>query len=126
MRKNTGSRQQAGFSLIEMLMVLAILTLVMGVTLQARMDVQRRTGTEAAKVDLNQEGREFVDQMVRDLHQAGYPTVTMYANPAGSPFAAGITAATSTSIQFEGDVDGDGIVDTVNYQLITDATVAPA
>lgn len=121
-------RSERGFSLIEMMMVLAILTLVMGVTMKAINDVQKRARTEEAKVDLNQESREFVDQIVRDLHQSGYPTSGMYTTAPGaqsSAYAQGITAGDQTSIQFEGDVDGDGIVDIVNYQLITDATVAP-
>jgi len=121
--------RQSGFSLIEMMLVLAILTLVMGVTMKAIMDVEKRQRTEEAKVDLNQEGREFVDQIVRDLHQAGYPANTMYAvapSAQTGTFAQGITAGDQTSISFEGDVDGDGIVDIVNYQLSTDTAVAPA
>src|SRR3954463_2159805 len=125
MRKMKDSGQR-GFSLIEMMMVLAILMLVMGVTMRAIMDVQKRQRTEEAKVDLNQEGRDFVDQIVRDLHQSGYPTGYMYADTTLSPVAAGITIATPTTMQFEGDMDGNGGVEVVNYQLITDATVAPA
>src|SRR4051812_32535353 len=100
--------RQSGFSLLEMMLVLAILMLVMGVTMKAIMDVETRQRIEEAKVDLNQEGREFVDQIVRDLHQAGYPTNTMYAtvpNAQNNYYAQGITAADQTSIAFEGDVD---------------------
>lgn len=121
--------KQAGFSLIEMLVVLAILTLVMGVTLKAINDVTQRNRIEESKVDLNQETREFVDQIVRDLHQSGYPTSGMYnanPNPLSKFYAQGITAATQTTLTMEGDVNGDGVVDVVSYQLSTDTTVAPA
>ena len=128
MRRAKKNYCEHGFSLIEMMMVLAILMLVMGVTMRAIMDVEKRQRTEEAKVDLNQEGREFVDQIVRDLHQSGYPTAYMYSPAPTGPgqVATGIQAATQTSIQFQGDVDGGGTVEQVNYQLITDLTAAPA
>jgi prepilin-type N-terminal cleavage/methylation domain-containing protein len=125
MKRNT-IRAEHGFSLLEMTMVLGILSLVLAVTMTAINDVQKRSRVEEAKVDLTQESREFVEQMVRDLHQSGYPTAGMYTlvSPATLPpansYAQGILTATTTSISFEGDVDGDGNVDVVQYQLITD------
>jgi prepilin-type N-terminal cleavage/methylation domain-containing protein len=123
--------KQAGFSLLEMMMVLGILSLVMGVTMTAINDVQKRARVEEAKVDLNQESREFVEQVIRDLHQAGYPPKSMYAatTPPGPPattYAVGLVAGDQTSITFEGDVDGDGSVETVQYQLSTDPAAVPA
>jgi prepilin-type N-terminal cleavage/methylation domain-containing protein len=126
MQRSDKNRSQRGFSLLEMLLVVAILMLVMGVTMRAIIDVQKRQRTEEAKVDLNQEGRDFVDQIVRDLHQSGYPSASMYTSTALSPVAAGLVSATQTALQFEGDMDGNGAVETVNYQLITDTSVAPA
>src|SRR3954468_9488376 len=105
--------KEKGFSLLEMLIVLAILSLVMGVTMTAINDVQKRSRLEEAKVDLNQESREFVEQIVRDLHGAGFPTTSMYQAPPAAPvvnsshIAAGLVAATTTSIWFEGDMDHD-------------------
>src|SRR3954465_2100226 len=96
--------KQSGFSLIEMLLVLAILSIVMAVTMSAINDVQKRARVEEAKVDLTQESREFVEQMVRDLHQSGYPTSSMFATApvvGSASYAQGITAATTTSITFE-------------------------
>ncbi len=129
MNRNLKHSQQAGFSLIEMMVVLLVLSIVIGVTMKAINDVAQRSRTEEAKVDLNQETREFVDQIVRDLHQSGYPTSGMYnSNPnvLSKYYAQGITAATQTSLTMEGDVDGDGVVDVVSYQLSTDTAVAPA
>jgi prepilin-type N-terminal cleavage/methylation domain-containing protein len=122
--------KQAGFSLLEMMMVLGILSLVMGVTMTAINDVQKRARVEEAKVDLNQESREFVEQVVRDLHQAGYPPRSMYAAttpaPPATTYAVGLVAGDQTSIAFEGDVDGDGNIETVQYQLSTDPAAVPA
>ena len=129
MNQELKQNKQAGFSLIEMMIVLVILTLVIGVTMTAINDVQKRSRIEEARVDLNQETRDFVDQIVRDLHQSGYPTAGMYnatPNVLSKFYAQGITNATQTSVTFEGDVDGDGAVDVVSYQLSTDTAVAPA
>ncbi len=121
--------RQRGFSLIEMLMVLAILSIVMAVTMSAIMDVQKRQRTEEAKVDLNQESREFVEQIVRDLHGSGYPTLAMYQTAItvnNASVAAGLVDAQTTSIWFEGDMDHNGNVESVKYQLISDPANAVA
>lgn len=113
----------SGFSLIEMMLVLVILSIVMGVTMTAINDVQKRARVEEARVDLNQEAREFVEQMVRDLHAAGYPTPAMFATPPANTsiqYAAGLVDAQPTSIWFEGDLNGNGYVDVVRYQLVSD------
>jgi prepilin-type N-terminal cleavage/methylation domain-containing protein len=114
---------ERGFSLIELMTVVAILTLVMGVVFQQIITVQHRYRTEEAKLDITQESREFLDQMVRDLHQAGYPTANLYDSITVSPktndhrVAAGLVKFAYNDLWFEGDVDGDGQVDVVEYKL---------
>ena len=114
-------RPQKGFSLIELLTVVVILMLVTGVVFQQIDLVQKRGRQEDVKMDLTQESREFVDQMVRDLHTSGYPNKKMYitnlVNINDSRSAVGLVQVTPTSLVFEGDVDGDGQVDSVQYQL---------
>ncbi|MCU1309377.1 MAG: hypothetical protein JWO20_502 [Candidatus Angelobacter sp.] len=127
MKRNTGTTDR-GFSLLELTLVLGILSLVLAVTMTAINDVQKRSRVEESKVDLTQESREFVEQAVRDLHQSGYPTASMYAAaplPTDIKYAAGLVGASTTSIWFEGDVDGDGQVDVVQYNLIS-APTSPA
>jgi prepilin-type N-terminal cleavage/methylation domain-containing protein len=119
--KDEVRRRQKGFSLIELLTVVVILMLVTGVVFQQIDMVQKRARQEDVKMDLTQESREFLDQMVRDLHTSGYPNKRMYITSLvtnnDNRNAVGMVQVTSTSLQFEGDVDGDGQVDSIQYQL---------
>ena len=119
--RNEVRRRQKGFSLIELLTVVVILMLVTGVVFQQIDLVQKRARQEDVKMDLTQESREFLDQMVRDLHTSGYPNKRMYTvnvvNNDDNRNAVGLVQVTSTSLWFEGDVDGDGQVDSIQYRL---------
>lgn len=118
-----------GFSLIELLIVAAVLLVVMGGVVSYTTTALQRSKAEETKVDLTQEGREFVDEFERDIHQSGYPNCRMFnvgicnttANYDNATIAAGLVSVSSTQIVFEGDVDGDGNVDSVRYQLLDSA-----
>jgi prepilin-type N-terminal cleavage/methylation domain-containing protein len=126
-RVNRGVRRDRGFSLMEMMIVLAILSIVSGVIVQGITDTQARNVVEATKTDLTQESRQFMDQVVSDIHQAGFPSIRMF-DPASltsstvcasdNNVACGLLSVTSTAIQFEGDVDGTGVSE-VYVQLNT-------
>src|SRR5579864_2468850 len=128
---------QGGFTLLELMIVCAVLAIVLGAVFQGISTIIQRSQAEQVKVDLTQSGREFVDEFERDLHQAGYPNCRMVAtlgatancpadnsnasqrsvaqNPA---VAAGLVYVDNTRIVFEGDMEGDGIVDSVEYILV--------
>ena len=131
----TSPPSQAGFSLLELVIVCAILMIVLGAVFNGINLVIQRSQAEQTKVDLTQEGREFVDEFERDLHQAGYPNCRMIATPLAASncpayysstdpvalnplVAVGLVSVSNTQIVFEGDVDGNGVVDTVRYQLV--------
>ena len=71
---------QRGFSLLEMMVALAILTAVIGVAVDGLTQMQRRDFAEHSKTDTVQEARDFTDQMVRDLHDVGYPPRVVLVN----------------------------------------------
>lgn len=120
------ARSIAGFTIIEMMIALLILTIITGIAFRQIALIQKRGQTEATKLDLTSESREFLDTIVRDLHTSGYPKGVMYNATtlnAAQPFddigvAAGIVEVTPTSILFEGDVNGDGNVYSVWYYYI--------
>jgi prepilin-type N-terminal cleavage/methylation domain-containing protein len=112
-----------GFTLLELIISVAILTVVVGVVVQGLTKLQQRNTMEAVKVDLTQESREFMDQIVSDIHQAGYPSLKMF-DPASKPLglndpgvSRGLLNVTPSALQFEADVDGSGTVSEVFIQL---------
>lgn len=122
MKPNRGER---GFSLLEMLIVVAVLSVVMGAIFSTILDGMKKYKLEENRVNTTQESREFLDQIVRDLHSAGYPNLRMYdpssitVTPAiNSPnVAAGLVAVSATDIWFEGDIDDSGQVQSIRYTL---------
>ena len=125
---------ERGFSLIELMVVCLVLVIVLGGVFRIINHVMQRSQVEQVKVDLTQQAREFVDEFERDVHQAGYPNCRMistpgaatncppdYTNPLvaqNASVAAGLVLVSNTEVIFEGDVDGDGVVDTVWYRLV--------
>lgn len=120
--------RQKGFTLVELAISMAILTIVMGVVLEGVATMQTRNTVETNKMDLTQEAREFMDQITNDLRQSGFPRPVMF-DPTSLPIVGGVQPSVSsppncanyanlacglinlstTSVQFEGDVDGTGV-----------------
>jgi type II secretory pathway pseudopilin PulG len=119
-RQRCDSRS-AGFSLLEMVLALALLTVVLGVVFQAVSQLQQRNATEGLKVDTTQQTRDFVDQMVRDIHDVGYPPGRVQVgNPScvnNINVSCGLVYFSNTQIRYEGDLDGTGTVYQVWMQL---------
>jgi prepilin-type N-terminal cleavage/methylation domain-containing protein len=115
-----------GFTLIELMVTVAILTVVVGVVVDGLTRLMQRNKMEESKVDLTQESREFMDQIVNDIHQSGYPSLKMF-DPAtlasatnctlDTNVSCGLVNVTPSSLQFEADVDGTGVVQEVYIQL---------
>jgi prepilin-type N-terminal cleavage/methylation domain-containing protein len=118
--RNSRAVRSAGFSLVEMLIASAVLLVVTAAVFEQLGNMERRANAEANKLDMSQQAREFADQMVRDLHAAGYPNASMYADQPDNTdprVAAGLVSISPNQILLEGDVNGDGNVYsvTINY-----------
>jgi len=132
------NRHAAGFSAIEMLVAVALLAAVIGVVVKGMTDMQKRNFSETSKMDSVQDARDFIDQMVRDIHMTGYPPPRATAAGGGTPYctdaqgtgvpnlamrdnpaiACGIVQFSPTKVVYEGDLDGSGTVSTVVLQLV--------
>lgn len=129
------SERQRGFSVIEILVAVALLMAVLGVVVKGMSDVQKRNYAETSNVDAVQDSRDFIDQMVRDIHGVGFPpprVVTQAANAfctdnngvVNAPvrmnpsIACGITSFSTTNITYEADLDGTGTVSVVFLNLV--------
>lgn len=123
--------RQAGFSLIELLIVLLVMTVMMGAVFSQIRLVQARSSSEQTKLDMFQESREFMDQLERDLHEAGYPNsrnfnATLSASGINAAnIAIGLVKINVNELWFEGDVDGSGNVSSVQYQYDGTSTGCP-
>ena len=119
MRKHSPNRL-FGFSLLEVIISLAVLLVVMGTIFDQIVLMQRKAASESSKVDQFEESREFVDQTVRDLHMAGYPNNHMYSPLVTdqSKWAKGLVSVSATQIVMEGDVNGDGNVESLTLSYV--------
>src|SRR5579863_10063535 len=123
--KNT--RPVRGFSLVELMVVVAMITVVMAALLTQIDQAQQRATAEQGRVDDFQQARDFMAQVVREARQMGYPNVNNFdtsnsttwplplINDSGLPV--GLVKLTNTELDFEGDVDGTGLVSIVSYKL---------
>jgi prepilin-type N-terminal cleavage/methylation domain-containing protein len=130
-------RRQRGFSLIEMLVALFILSIVLAIVTQGIVDMQNRNNAVTQKVDATQQTRDYIDQMVRDIHNAGYPPAAIFSNPANpsSPpdcltsanppaanIACGVLSFSSTQVIYEADLDGTGTIYRIFLNLVPGPT----
>ncbi|HKW65683.1 MAG TPA: prepilin-type N-terminal cleavage/methylation domain-containing protein [Terriglobales bacterium] len=73
MKRKRGCRLERGFTLIEMLTALGIFLLITGAAFTLLTSSQQRFRTEAEVLSSFQEARLGLDQMVRDINDAGFP-----------------------------------------------------
>lgn len=110
--------KQSGFSLVELLITLLVMGIVIGITLNGVNNVQKRNMAESSKLDMTEQAREALDQIVRDLHQAGWPTAASSSGNSAAPGTTALTTGSQSSVTFQGDLTGDGNIDTVTYQAV--------
>ena len=133
-----GRSRQSGFSLIELMLVIAILGIVIAAVFSQLSTAQQRLSTEETRLDDFQQARDFVDQFFRDINQIGTPNVRMFdtTQTTFSPsltvqttntwanqyindnrFAMGLTEIGPQELHFEGSVNGDGTVQSIIYKI---------
>ena len=98
--RRLGSAGESGFTLIEMLMAIAIVSILFGTVYGTFTNLNRSYTAETVKAGVQQKTRIGVEFMVRDIRLAGL-------DPLGSA-SAGFISATQNSIQFTADMNYDG------------------
>jgi type II secretory pathway pseudopilin PulG len=121
MKPNGIRHNEQGGTLVELMVALAILGLVTaGIFSQLGAATQRITA-EQTKVDNFDQARDFVDQFFRDINQIGYPNGRIVTNltngKSDARVAVGLVKISANSIWFEGDINGTGVVQSVQYQI---------
>jgi prepilin-type N-terminal cleavage/methylation domain-containing protein len=138
--RNLARRLQYGFSLIEMMLVVAIMGVISAGVLSQMNEAQQRGYSEQVKLDNFQEARDFVDQFFRDINQIGYPSSRLVDTttglswspaiaspqttyPLANPYifdkrmAIGLVSINAKAVQFEGDMIGNGVVQSIIYKI---------
>lgn len=129
LHSNQRSAHERGFTLLEMMLVVAILATVTGGIFLELNDAQQRITAEQTKVDNFDEARDFVDQFFRDINQIGYPNGRIVMNLI-SPnindprLAVGLVKISANSLWFEGDITDSGVVQSVQYMINGSGTCA--
>jgi len=126
-KKRISSKSRRGFSLVELMVATSILTIVIGVLTAGMMQVQQKSASDVNKVGMAQEARQFMDQILRDLRQCGFPSLAMFDSSTSptptlnsSYVAGGLISFSSSAVQFEGDIDGSGVSE-VYLQVVVPA-----
>jgi prepilin-type N-terminal cleavage/methylation domain-containing protein len=119
----------AGFSMLELLVSVAIITLIMGAVFQFMAQVQKRYQGNQTITESNQSARAALEVMTQEIGQAGYnsnpnPNTSQPAeNTYQLPYVNGILYDSSLSqsndhtLDFYGDINNDGNQDYVSYSL---------
>ena len=131
-------KKESGFTLVEMMIVIAILGVVMAAMYSMFNHQQKSYAVQDHVSMMQQNVRVGLDYLVKDIRMAGYipegipfdssdPPVPAPQKPApstdvpGQPFSDGaaetIEQATSSSITFQADIDNDAVTETVQYAL---------
>lgn len=80
MRARAGTNRQRGFSLIELLTALGIFLLITAAAFTLLSSSQQRYQTESQVLSSFQEARLGLDQMVRDINDAGFPPPSFFSS----------------------------------------------
>jgi prepilin-type N-terminal cleavage/methylation domain-containing protein len=141
---NISRRSTRGFSLLELIIALALLGIVVAIAMSASSQLIRTNANVSNNVDMIQQGRQFMDQISNDIHMAGYPNYKMFdqtvgvappansfagtysaSSPTTNSNAAGLVAASPDSLRFEGDIDNSGNVSVEYIRLVSPGGTYP-
>ncbi len=116
MKLSQKQKRQTGFTLIEVMVSVAIFVVISGAIFGLLGSSQKQFRTESQLLGSFQEARLGLDQIVRDANDAGYPPQNHFSTLPTADKYTKSPVAWSFDVIFEGDVDGSG-VKWIRYQL---------
>jgi len=116
--------KSAGFTLVELLIVLAIFGLVMGMIFSTLAESQNISAIAREEGEMNQNLQDVLSLMTGEMRYAGFPPASYYdqsylQNPSSPQnlVAQGLVQASAGSLKFQADINGDKTVDYVHYYV---------
>jgi len=85
-------KRQKGFSLIELMVVAAVFTIITGAVFTVLIVAEQRYKVESEILNSFNGANVAMDQITRDIHQAGYPPANSYAAGVPQNFTSNLTA----------------------------------
>jgi prepilin-type N-terminal cleavage/methylation domain-containing protein len=95
-------RDDSGFTLVEMMIAMILMLVVVAVSMTVITSSQRAASTSRQLQNLNEEARQAINRMARDLREAD--TIVTAVNPDGPAYNPNAV----TAVRFFGDYNGDG------------------
>ena len=118
---------QTGFTLVELMIAVAVSGVVVAAAYQMFIGQRQTYSLQNEIAHMQQNVRASEHMMGREIRMAGYEVPDSYVSidVPGEPFSDGkknaFEEATSRSIAFTSDVDGDGKMETIRYSLKKDS-----
>ena len=112
------SGRELGFTLLELIIAMAVGLIVLG-AMYSVFTVQNKTFNDQERiVNMQQNVRAAMDMMTREIGLAGYDPARVNSDASSSNNFVGVTYSTS-QLQIQADLDGNGTIDTTSQENIT-------
>lgn len=114
---------QKGFTLVELVIAVAISGIILAAIYQMFIGQRKSYSLQNEITEMQQTVRASENMMLREIRMAGYklPDMDIGIDVPGTSFTNGekeaFEEATSQSVAFTSDVDGDGKMETIRYSL---------
>lgn len=111
----TGRR--GGFSLIELLVAMAVSLVILGAMYSVFIGQNRTFSNQESIVDVQQSVRAGMDMIVREVGMAGYDPVRVNVDSNTANNFNGVTV-NALQLQIKADLNGNGVIDTSNEETV--------